>query len=257
MRSKSLYLAFVFVSVASLLFAQSNSSAPQDSATFDADGTAHVTRVIPMPPTISAEAQKWLETLDAQPPKPMEALPERRTRTDAWRKWDTAEALKHYPAKVAEATIAGVRTDIITPVEGESGKRVLINLHGGGFNSDSGSGIEGIPIANLAKIKVVSVYYRLAPENPFPAAVDDVVAVYKELMKTYSPKSIGIWNFGWSDTYCRGCGSAEVFGITSAGSAGNFFRAGGFLAARRFVADVHAEWAAGIFGAYRSEAFAG
>lgn len=193
MRSKSLYLAFVFVSVASLLFAQSNSSAPQDSATFDADGTAHVTRVIPMPPTISAEAQKWLETLDAQPPKPMEALPERRTRTDAWRKWDTAEALKHYPAKVAEATIAGVRTDIITPVEGESGKRVLINLHGGGFNSDSGSGIEGIPIANLAKIKVVSVYYRLAPENPFPAAVDDVVAVYKELMKTYSPKSIGVY----------------------------------------------------------------
>ncbi len=62
---------------------------------------------------------------------------------------------------------------------------MLINLHGGGFNSDSGSLIEGIPIANLAKIKVVSVYYRLAPENPFPAAVDDVVAVYKELLKTY------------------------------------------------------------------------
>jgi epsilon-lactone hydrolase len=62
--------------------------------------------------------------------------------------------------------------------------RVLINLHGGGFNSDSGSLIEGIPIANLAKTKVVSVYYRRAPENPFPPAVDDVVAVYKELLET-------------------------------------------------------------------------
>jgi acetyl esterase/lipase len=72
-------------------------------------------------------------------------------------------------------------------------KRVLINLHGGGFNSDSGSLIEGVPIANLAKIKVVSVYYRLAPENPFPAAVDDVVAVYKELLKTYPPHNIGIF----------------------------------------------------------------
>jgi acetyl esterase/lipase len=70
---------------------------------------------------------------------------------------------------------------------------VLINLHGGGFISDSGSLIEGDPIANLAKIKVVSVYYRLAPENPFPAAVDDVVAVYKELLKTYPPRNIGIF----------------------------------------------------------------
>jgi len=51
---------------------------------------------------------------------------------------------------------------------GANRDRVLINLHGGGFNSDSGSLIEGVPIANLAKIKVVSVYYRLAPENPFP-----------------------------------------------------------------------------------------
>jgi len=87
----------------------------------------------------------------------------------------------------------------------ENRTRVLINLHGGGFNSDSGSLIEGIPICNLAKIKVVSVYYRLAPENPFPAAVDDVVAVYKELLKTYKPRSIGI--FG---TSAGGILTAEV-----------------------------------------------
>jgi len=96
---------------------------------------------------------------------------------------------------VEETTTAGVRTDIITPLTmpAENRGRVLINLHGGGFNSDSGSLIEGVPIANLARIKVVSVYYRLAPENPFPAAVDDVIAVYKELLKTYKPESIGIF----------------------------------------------------------------
>src|SRR6185437_9103013 len=34
---------------------------------------------------------------------------------------------------------------------------------------------------------------RLAPENPFPAAVDDSVAVYKELLKTYRPNRIVIY----------------------------------------------------------------
>ncbi len=146
-----------------------------------------------MPATISPEAQKWLASLAEQKVGPPETLAERRTHTDAWRKMDSAEARKLYPVNVEETTTAGVRTDIITPLSGAASNRVLINLHGGGFNSDSGSLIEGVPIANLARIKVVSVYYRLAPENPFPAAVDDVVAVYKDLLKTYRPHSVGIF----------------------------------------------------------------
>lgn len=177
----------------SVLTAQSNAPAPQDSATFDADGTAHITRVVPMPVTVSPEAQKWLASLAQQKVGPPESLAERRAHTDAWRKMDSAEARKLYPVNVEETTTAGVRTDIITPLSGAASNRVLINLHGGGFNSDSGSLIEGVPIANLARIKVVSVYYRLAPENPFPAAVDDVVAVYKELLKTYPAHNIGIF----------------------------------------------------------------
>jgi acetyl esterase/lipase len=174
--------------------AQSAPTATKDSASFDADGTAHITRVVPTPTTVSAEAQSWLESLVHSTPGP-ETLAERRARTDVWRAQDSAEARKLYPVTVEESTTAGVRTDMITPLTTPAGNRtrVLINLHGGGFNSDSGSLIEGVPIANLAKIKVVSVYYRLAPENPFPAAVDDVVAVYKELLKTYKPKSIGIF----------------------------------------------------------------
>jgi monoterpene epsilon-lactone hydrolase len=179
------------IAMAPALIAQS--TPPQDSASFDSDGTAHITRVIPMPQTVSPEAQKWLDSLDQQKVGPPESLAERRTRTDVWRKTDSAEARKFYPVNIEETTTAGVRTDIITPLSAPDNKRVLINLHGGGFNSDSGSLIEGVPIANLAKIRVVSVYYRLAPENPFPAAVDDVVAVYKELLKTYKPQSVGIF----------------------------------------------------------------
>jgi monoterpene epsilon-lactone hydrolase len=192
--------AFYLVSalaLASTLVAQSDKT-PPDSATFDSDGTAHITRVIPMPATVSPEAQKWLESLNQQKVGPPESLAERRARTDIWRKTDSAEARKLYPVNVEETTMAGVRTDIIMPIVSpgiapEKTDRVLINLHGGGFNSDSGSLIEGVPVANLAKIKVVSVYYRLAPENPFPAAVDDVIAVYRELLKTYKPHNIGIY----------------------------------------------------------------
>ena len=171
-----------------------NQLASQDSATFDPDGTAHITRAVPMPSTISPEAQKWLASLSQSTPGP-ESLADRRKRTDEWRVKQSAEARRLFPVNVEETTIAGVRADIITPLttpEANRG-RVLINLHGGGFNSDSGSLIEGVPIANLAKIKVVSVYYRLAPEYPFPAPVDDVVAVYKELLKTYKPRDIGIF----------------------------------------------------------------
>jgi epsilon-lactone hydrolase len=184
----------VTLALTSSLGAQSNSTMPQDSANFDADGTAHITRVVPMPSTISPEAQTWLSSLTQKKSGP-ETLAERRVRTDSWRAQNSAEARRIYPVNVEEAIIGGVRTDIITPLaipEANRG-RVLINLHGGGFNSDSGSLIEGVPIANLAKIKVVSIYYRLAPENPFPAAVDDVVAVYKELLKNYKPQSIGIF----------------------------------------------------------------
>jgi monoterpene epsilon-lactone hydrolase len=147
-----------------------------------------------MPTTVSPEAQTWLESLTHATSGP-ETLAERRAQTDAWRAQDSADARKLYPVNVEEATTAGVRTDIITPMTmpAENKTRVLINLHGGGFNSDSGSLIEGVPISSLAKMKVVSVYYRLAPENPFPAAVDDVVAVYKELLKTYKPHSIGVF----------------------------------------------------------------
>jgi epsilon-lactone hydrolase len=180
--------------LASTLAAQSASAPQEDSAVFDADGTAHITRVIPMPATISPEAQKWLASFEQKKYAP-ETLAVRRTRTDEWRKQDSDEAKRLYPVNLEETTTAGVRTDIITPLSTppENRERVLINLHGGGFNSDSGSLIEGVPIANLAKTKVVSVYYRLAPENPFPAAVDDVVAVYKELLKTYKPRRIGIF----------------------------------------------------------------
>jgi epsilon-lactone hydrolase len=176
--------------------AQQNVATPvpqTDTAAIDPDGTAHVTRVVPVPGTISPEAQKFISRPAPSGSEP--SLAQRRAGTDAFRKSRSAEARRLFPVNVEEKTIGGVRCDVITPLEVPATKknRVLINVHGGGFNSDSGSLVEGVPIANLTETTVVSVYYRLAPEHPFPAAVDDTVAVYKALLKTHPARDIGLF----------------------------------------------------------------
>jgi len=173
---------------------QSASTATADTCSVDANGTAHVTRVIPVPRTISPEAQKLISRPGPSGPEP--TLTERRALTDAFRKGRAEEARKLYPVDIREQTLGGVRCDVVTPKglqASKMGDRVLINVHGGGFNSDSGSLVEGVPISYLTKIPVVSVYYRLAPEHPFPAAVDDTEAVYKELLKNHKHSQIGLF----------------------------------------------------------------
>jgi monoterpene epsilon-lactone hydrolase len=161
-----------------------------DHCTIDSDGTAHVTRVVPVPGTISTQARKFISRPGPSGPPP--SLAEQRAQTDAFRIGRAAEARKLFPVKIESKTLGGVRCDVITPPSARSG-RVLINVHGGGFVTDSGSLVEGIPIAHLARTAVVSVYYRLAPEHPFPAAVDDTLAVYRALLKSYKPENMGLF----------------------------------------------------------------
>jgi monoterpene epsilon-lactone hydrolase len=198
--ARSAACAFLFVTP--LLLAQQPTPAPttaadapnRDTSYIDANGAAHVTRVVPVPQTVSPEAQKSLSRAepDQGPPQPLE---ERRKGTDAYTARARVEWTKICPNTIVEDKLAGVPVRIVTP-EGMPDKnkdKVLMNLHGGGFNSDSGSYTESIPIASYAGIKVVAVLYRLSPEVKFPAAVDDSIAVYKELLKTYKPKHIVIY----------------------------------------------------------------
>jgi acetyl esterase/lipase len=66
-------------------------------------------------------------------------------------------------------------------------------LHGGGFSKDAGSITENVPIAALTGMRVVAVRYRLAPEHPYPAAVDDAQAAYEALVAEDASRSIGLY----------------------------------------------------------------
>ena len=166
----------------------------RDSSKILPDGTAYVTRVVPVPKTVSPEAQALLARVVSDSNVPT-TLEQRRAVTDKWQAGAGEVSKRLYPVNVTESKIAGVPVRVVTPLSTarEKSGRVLINLHGGGFNSDSGSLTESIPLANLTGTKVVAVLYRLAPEHPYPAAVDDAIAVYKEMLKTYKPKNIGIY----------------------------------------------------------------
>ena len=103
-----------------------------------------------------------------------------------------------YKTNMVVKPMAGVVTEVFTPDQGVSEanrNKVLINLHGGGFTGGerSGTHLESMPIASVGKIKVISVDYRMAPEHKFPAASDDVLAVYKDLLNNYRPEDIGIY----------------------------------------------------------------
>jgi monoterpene epsilon-lactone hydrolase len=103
-----------------------------------------------------------------------------------------------FAVKMEDTKIGGVHAYVYTPEAGlkpANEKRVLINLHGGGFSGcwPGCAELESRPIAGLGGIKVVSVDYRQGPEYKFPAASEDVASVYRELLKSYKPENIGIY----------------------------------------------------------------
>jgi epsilon-lactone hydrolase len=161
---------------------------------------------LPVSNLLATEAQivlqqqaKQLETAKVCPYNPYRDV-------RAWRKC-TAEKVfpeiirqhkRRYSVQIQSVRIAGVYTEIVTPADGiapENRERVLINLHGSGFvgGARQVGQMESIPIAAVGKIKVVTVDYRLAPEHTFPAATEDVVAVYRRLLREYRSESIGLY----------------------------------------------------------------
>lgn len=84
---------------------------------------------------------------------------------------------------VAAVEIAGVACERLTPQTARPG-RTLLYLHGGGYQVGSSRSHRFLAarLADTAGCEAVVPDYRMAPEAPFPAAVDDALAVYRALL---------------------------------------------------------------------------
>jgi len=69
--------------------------------------------------------------------------------------------------------------------DGGAGEGALLYFHGGGYVVGSARGYRGLP-ANLGRaagLPAFAIEYRLAPEHPFPAAIEDAVTAYRALLE--------------------------------------------------------------------------
>jgi epsilon-lactone hydrolase len=158
-------------------------------------------RAVPVPETVSPQMQKLI----AAPLTPTwNVIP---NTADEWKAQVNAGAeasIRGLPAlrealrvKVEPTVIDGVKAHIVSSVDipPENRKRLLVHVHGGCFVSFPGESgtAEAIYLAGFGRFKVISIDYRMPPDHPFPAALDDAMTVWKAATKMADPKNMAIF----------------------------------------------------------------
>lgn len=155
-------------------------------------------RVLPVPTTVSPEMQALVGG-------PLSANWNTYPKTvDEWKKLSAPSAGRGLPAlrerfsvKTEPLTVNGVNAFMVTPpvIPPENRNRLLIHVHGGCYVLSGGESAttEAIYMAGFGRFKVLSVDYRRPPEFPYPAALDDVLAVWKGALKMADASNMAIF----------------------------------------------------------------
>ena len=82
----------------------------------------------------------------------------------------------------SERNINGVKCDVVSPVV-YSSRRIIIYIHGGSFIGGSCNSYRNFcaSLANASSCRIVVPDFRKAPTHPFPASIDDLVAVFRAI----------------------------------------------------------------------------
>jgi epsilon-lactone hydrolase len=168
-------------------------------ATTDAQPVRRVpARDVPVPSFLSPEAQAILGMglLQADEYPPLEDL-------DGWRAMVAsrdefvgsmmADRVSTFDGDVEEIDRDGTRIFVVTPAgtPDEDGG-VYLDFHGGGLIMGGGDICRamGIGVANSVGRRTWTVDYRMPPDFPYPAALDDAVATYRALLDVRGPEQI-------------------------------------------------------------------
>jgi epsilon-lactone hydrolase len=107
------------------------------------------------------------------------------------------EAREKLGITMEPTVIGGVKAFILTPkvIPPANSNRLLVHVHGGGYvynPGEAGTG-EATLMAAYGGFKVISFDYRMPPDYPYPAAMDDAMAVWKEAIKLQAPRNMAIF----------------------------------------------------------------
>lgn len=152
----------------------------------------------PIPTTISPEAQAVLKNATARAGTPAGGLTAAGVQAFRIQQAKTLQPYtdllrQQWTASVEKAEIAGVAVLVVTPKKLVAEDRAGIYLHGGAYIlGDPFTKIPAVLAAELG-IRVYCVDYRLAPDHPFPAGLEDSVAVYRSLVARFGPERLVVF----------------------------------------------------------------
>jgi len=152
------------------------------------------------PSSASDELRKLLNSI----PQPVVTRPPKVTTDEQWKAAIAAanapmvpiinEFAKSLKVTIKQQSVTGVNTYSVTPekIAPEYKGKLFMYVHGGGFTLGAGEAgnFEPIILASQLQIPVLSIDYRMPPDHPAPTAMNDIVHVWKALLKKRSAASV-------------------------------------------------------------------